>query len=122
MDDQQYPGRRLSPLGEAILKWVYREERSWRDDIWGVPWRPSRVGVETRTAQAVVSRAVQRLERRGLLIRQSQRSGPVYRRSVADPAPRRATHLLLTGPGRELAERLTTAETNDVSRDAEVAA
>lgn len=70
--------------------------------FWGVPW-----GTEgTRSEQAVLSRALARLEARGLLLRQCG-SSTNGRSSTAEPPPPRTTSVTLTALGREIAKRLT---------------
>lgn len=96
----------LSVLQKEVLTFLYREtlvldERgSNRARYWGVRWRPH---AETPTAQAALSRAVRRLEQRGLLVRKNERTGG---NRNGRPIPWRTTHLQLTAEGKQTAERL----------------
>jgi DNA-binding PadR family transcriptional regulator len=65
---------------------------------WGVDWDPSR-GQDswTPTDRAVVSRALRRLEQRGLVERKNEQTDN----------PARTTNVRLTARGREVANRLT---------------
>lgn len=69
---------------------------------WGVAWHTT----GSRSQQAVLSRALARLEARGLLLRQCSMSTS-GRKSIADPAPPKTTSVTLTDEGRDLAKRLT---------------
>lgn len=78
---------------------------------WGVPvkWL-RREGDRTRSGSAAFSRALARLEARGLALRSSQNSGVpsgprkgYIRTSPDEPAPRRADLVVLTDAGREAA-------------------
>lgn len=81
-------------------------------EVWGIRWQPAKQHSLSRVATAAVSRAVARLERRGLVIRNNQLSEPSrdglgYSRQTLDrPPPRRSTHLILTAQGRLIAEQL----------------
>jgi len=73
---------------------------------WGIRCRTE----GTRAQQASISRALRRLEQRGLILRQNQASRSPgnggLRHTAEDPHDRR-THILLLPVGREIAERLT---------------
>ncbi len=80
--------------------------------IWGVPlkWLRGTKKYHTAADSAAFSRSIRRLEARGLLLRNSQRSGVAsgpsqgrIRRSIEEPIAR-ADHLLLTDQGRLVAE------------------
>jgi DNA-binding MarR family transcriptional regulator len=60
-------------------------------DVWGVPWRSTRSA--TPAVRAAVSRALKRLEQRGLVVRSNQVSGGPW-----------TTHVKLTEIGRTVAE------------------
>ena len=101
---------RYLAYGEALI----REQGTTADReafaLWGMLWQPTRVGaVQTPSQRAALSRAVRRLERRGLVLRQNWRRRPLRARlSHADPGPGRTTHLELTPAGYQLAQRLIT--------------
>lgn len=111
---------KLSYLQRNILKWLleateYAEEHSRFSGAlacWGVRWCPSKLfGDWTPTLAASISRAIQRLEARELVLRQNSHTGTPdsgrARTSAADTPPKRTTNLLLTDKGREVAKRLT---------------
>jgi hypothetical protein len=115
-------GSKLSQLQKRVLRdllaWVEhargRENVASADMHAPVVWLRGR-GSKARADSAAFSRAVVRLERRGLLVRSSHtegipqphpRAGKV-RMALDEPAPRRATHLILTPAGEEVAKRLT---------------
>jgi DNA-binding MarR family transcriptional regulator len=87
--------RSLSPAQHKVLCVTYAvyDRRGWlgRDDVPGVPWLPPLHRV-SRAASASRSRALARLERRGLV------------RRVA--SHRRTTHVVLTPAGLVLAAQL----------------
>jgi DNA-binding MarR family transcriptional regulator len=102
---------RLSPLQKAILRAVWTEtvrlERALaargahrllaRGQSWGVDWEPSREQERwTPVARATVSRALRRLEQRGLVEHTNPQTG----------TPGRPIRVRLTERGREVAERL----------------
>jgi hypothetical protein len=81
----------------------------------GVPIaRIRRKGV-SRADSAAFSRALRRLETRGLVIRTNVQSGSpgddeewgTIRLKMEEPAPKRADHIILTPAGEEIAQRLT---------------
>lgn len=83
--------------------------------IWGAQWNPSRIFDDfDRAVSADISRAVGRLEKRGLVIRQSQRRGtPDSGRARTSPdsmPPVRCTHVLLTPSGRAIASEIQNTE------------
>lgn len=90
-----------------------------RTEHWGVRLRPVR-GQETRATQAARSRAVARLEARGLVLRQNEARGcpttGCARTSVSDPKAARTTSVLLLPAGIELAQRLTARTVLGVNR------
>ena len=106
----------LSHQQRAVLFWVARwmvhieaagtDTARARLPVWGVPWHTGRNLSPARRAS--MSRAVQRLEARGLVLRTNPTSG-LLRRTRADLAPRRATHLRLTPAGCALVNALLTA-------------
>ena len=100
-------GPKLSWWERELLLHVRRVELERDGDrFWGLCWRPGRFVANYRPGTRVtVSRAVRRLERRGLALRQN-RGWNDLRRKAADPAPRRMTDLSLTTEGRTLASRL----------------
>ena len=119
------PAARLSGLQRAILLYLAQERiagrtmAQWQPSRWYPTWSPSN--------RAVFSRALHRLEARGLILRQNQRaavpgSWTGYRRSVTDPFMKRTTTIELTPIGREVAERLTNGVSPDVSRSGRAAA
>jgi hypothetical protein len=80
----------LEPRGESGLLARVRE--------WGVEWHPSLWNdTWTPTDRAVLSRALRRLEQRGLVERKNERTGKSTR----------TTHVRLTERGREVAKWLT---------------
>lgn len=96
----------LSTQQESILLWLYRRQvigmhdaSLWiRTSIWGVPISGNG---HTRAEQASISRAVRRLEARGLVLRQNEANGPL-RRTATDPHTR-TTNILVTPAGVKLA-------------------
>ena len=106
------PEARLSQLQKVLLEVVWDETRRLETTLeargeqgllarvrcWGVEWYPSRwLDGSTPADRAVVSRALRRLEQRGLVERKNQRTGK----------PGRTTNVRLTDRGREIAKRLT---------------
>ncbi len=80
--------------------------------IWGVKWQPTKLfPARTRAESVNVSRALARLEARGLVIRQSKMSGAPdtekARTSHESLPPLRCDHVLLTQDGRETANKIT---------------
>ena len=109
-------GRGLSDQQKWILRtvfWLYDyAERNATDygrrmvEIWGIHWTPSRWHQDwTASDRASVSRALKRLEGRGLVLRTNDWGGD-----------RRTNHVRLTEQGRQEAERLTKAVCEDVNR------
>ena len=95
---------KLSRVQKAILARLYDRQvdgSPWsRFNKWGSPW-----GTEaTRSEAAARSRALKRLEERGLVLRQNYVSGRV-RRTRLEPHSR-TTHVQLTPAGVKLVERL----------------
>lgn len=99
----------LSPWEKRILRMVMTQTRAeeqgpWHRVVerWGATWRPfGRYGSgwATRSASAAVSRALRRLERKGLVVRTNDISG----------SSRRTTRVKLTPLGRQVAEELDAA-------------
>ena len=96
----------LSSLQREILMMLMEaEEDGEAEELWGVRLR---LQYPTRAESAGLSRAVRRLEQRGLLQRRNQHTGDKYcdpEGKCARPHPRH-THLLLTELGREVGRRL----------------
>lgn len=124
-------GRKLSKLQTWILFYLW-ERTSWVEktgndfanrmlEIGAVRWHPGRFHAKwTAADRANVSRALQRLEARGLVIRNNDRTGiGPARTSREQPAPSRATCVKLTPAGRTIAKRLTLADFTNVSRFSE---
>ena len=96
---------RLSEQQKAILRWLLEEVRTLEDmnDCIGrlalragIEWRPRIADKERENcSRASLCRAIERLERRGLIKRVY---GPKHRRTIA---------LKLTGEGRRVAEVLS---------------
>jgi hypothetical protein len=109
---------RLSRLQKTILRYLRDETADWEryfqvhgehDGLvwlqhWGCPWSPRYIRYTTQgdtttwtpTDRAVFSRALHRLEQRGLVERKNDRTG----------MSRRTTTVRLTKRGREIAKRL----------------
>jgi hypothetical protein len=113
MDAEFLPEARLSQLQKKILRCVYartiRDEtwakgtgETWRIkhvEYWGIEWYPSKgQRAWTPSNRAVMSRALRRLEQRGLVERRNRISGEESGRTV---------NVHLTDRGREVAKRLT---------------
>ena len=116
------PDRGLSKLQKTILCWLLEqykhiESTGEKISVWGIDWNPSgrwyslyhRQNHWTATKRADVSRALRRLEQRGLVIRKN---------SVSDGM--RTTDVLLTTTGREVSERLTKNNFENVSRSTDL--
>ena len=94
--------RRLSPLQRFILAEVYEatlhEQKSGKySDCWGARWTLSKsIKNPTRAQSAAASRALRRLDQRGLVIR---------RNDVSEG--NRTTCVKLTDEGLSIAKRLT---------------
>ncbi len=110
---------KLSALQKDILRCLLVHVR-WMDGnggraLWGVSVKGLREKGVSRSDSAAFSRAVRRLEARGLLVRTSCASGlpaeherhGYIRLKREEPAPRRADHIILTPEGEEAAKRLT---------------
>ena len=106
------PEARLSQLQKVLLEAVWDETCRLETTLeargeqgllarvryWGVEWYPSRWLDDSMPAdRAVVSRALRRLEQRGLVERKNQRTGKSGR----------TTNVRLTNWGLEIAKRLT---------------
>ena len=82
---------------------------------WGVPWGAR--GAHSRSRQASVSRALARLEQRGLVLRQNWVNGSPgtggIRTAATDPHLR-TTNVLLLPAGIALAARLTKQTANEM--------
>jgi hypothetical protein len=110
---------KLSELQQRILKRLLEWYKHLRANpnrchpvaVWGVNLADfRRHESKDAVARAVFSRALARLERRGLVLRINGAQGLPgggIRRSVDEPAPVRTDHLLLTPEGEEAAKRLT---------------
>ena len=89
--------RKLSDLQQDILRFVLANDTG---HSWGTRWGSRgwvRSDDATRSDDASVSRAVARLEKRGLLVRNNHVSGPVSDGLITK---HRTTHLELTDAGR----------------------
>jgi DNA-binding MarR family transcriptional regulator len=100
-------GNTFSPDQKQILLYALKHDDG---SIWGSHWRTR--GLD-RIRQASISRAIRRLENRGLLARLNQVSGPVGEFTTKH----RTTHLKLTDKGRAEAERLTEITCAGVNRE-----
>jgi hypothetical protein len=91
---------------QAILVYIYRKSVLGADNTpLGLPWKPNNWGyTPTPARRASCSRSLERLEKRGLVLRQNWRTGT--RKSAAEPH-HRTTHVVLTGAGRAVAEGLS---------------
>jgi hypothetical protein len=72
--------KKLSKQQKVILEFLYRlTKEGFADKIWGVPWYPSKAVPSdfkyTKSSSASFSRSIRRLEERGLVIRNNDRSG-----------------------------------------------
>lgn len=116
--------KKLSWQQKRILKYLV-EYMEWIDEYgtefgrgearnWGVPWKPGKWN-ETweNTHAASYSRALRRLEKRGLVLRNNDISGRPdtgeARRSMDDPH-NRTVRVLITDAGWEVGKRLTKAQ------------
>lgn len=109
-------GRRgLSDLQRGILRHVLRQcqdiETSGddydRDELaeWGVAWRPFGDRRPNGSERAAMSRALRRLESRGLVQRRNVRSGDRFLEGFRPLSPFTRTHSVrLTDKGRRIAE------------------
>ncbi len=95
------------------FKREHPQERGLHDQtkIWGVHWKPKKWMPQMSRSDSVnLSRAIARLESRGLLIRQNQHIGtPDAHRARTTPQsvpPVRCSHILLTESGFEVARAL----------------
>jgi hypothetical protein len=70
--------KKLSKQQKVILEYLF-SLREGEDRIWGVPWYPSKAVPPdfdyTKSVSASFSRSIRRLEERGLVIRNNQKSG-----------------------------------------------
>jgi hypothetical protein len=113
--------RGLSMFQESLLRCLLARENYilehgnsfWKNEIkvWGIPWKVREIfGKWTPSLAASASRALRRLENRGLVLRQNGWGGcpdtGETRKDKTD-AHDRTTQVLLTEEGREFAERLT---------------
>ena len=116
-------GRGLSELQERLLVRIYsatvQVESSGNEfpqreaEYWGVPWRMIRSCKPSRTLSAAVSRALCRLEKRGLIQRRNRGRGDKHQPDIyegldgrmhkREPVPEfnRLDHIRLTPEGRE---------------------
>jgi hypothetical protein len=118
--------RGLSKMQKFMLFTLYQWHLAGRSvEDWGIPWRTT----GTRSDQASLSRALRRLEERGLVLRQNQHGeGAIDGRPRLDPIGRlrtsgfcrrdkddgrvtRTDHVVLLPAGLALAERLTKGAT-----------
>ena len=106
----------LSPLQSAILEWLHSSisywERRGQTSPVGVRWKdyPVRRAGKPGNDSRAVSRALLRLEERGLVIRMDYRTG-IIRRSIDDPPPAVTTSVNLTQIGRQVAAIILTEKT-----------
>ncbi len=98
----------------VILFDLHQEQREFPDtSVWGVAWQPAKQWPAMNRADgAALSRAIARLESRGLLIRQNIRNGtPESGRRRDTPQsmpPLRCDHILLTEAGHAAARLIKT--------------
>ena len=98
--------RKLSPLQRTLLLWLYCEHRDggWLHDR--IHWRSS----GSAAAIAARSRALRRLEQRGLVLRVNCSTGVPgtgFVRKIISELHNRTTHVEVLPAGVELAKRLT---------------
>lgn len=104
----------------ALLNWYRWAEGvglEWWRIIHGMPWRPGRVHTGynwgwSPSDRATTSRALARLEKRGLVVRTNVTTGcgpeGIARTDTTQaPPPKRTDHVILTPLGRQVAEGLT---------------
>jgi hypothetical protein len=101
----------LSDLQIRILVWSYvmtaavEQSLGWLF-IWGIKWEFSQDDIHGEYSDQAVSRALRRLESRGLLVRSNHLRGQI-RSSASDPPPTRTTAIKLTPVGRDVAQLIT---------------
>lgn len=120
--------RGLSALQADILRYVlsntqHIEENGsdnyrWEVAYWGIHWRPFGDGHPNASERASMSRALRRLDARGLVQRRNSHSGDRHqeRQDRERPAVTRTICVKLTEEGRSVAERLTKETTEAVNR------
>ncbi len=110
-------GRGFGRIQARILVAVWRAtEAGFAERCWGVPWGRLLPPNRSRSFCAAVSRALKRLEDRGLVRRRNKLSGDKHQQPVEfagrvripDPPPahHRSTHVLLTDEGLAIARTL----------------
>lgn len=117
-------GHKLSWLQKDILCVLLAHLGGRPQPLGGVRVKAIRERGLTPADRAAFSRAIARLERRGLVIRSNSTSGlPAghpragrVRVRIEEPAPRRTDHLILTPAGEEMAKRLTNKPGRFVNR------
>lgn len=121
----------LSRLQRYLLLWTL-EQTEWKEAhgsrevvFWGVAYYPSRIWPGwTKSQRVAASRALVRLEQRGLVVRDNPSTTLLVghgalgraRRSTNEPAPKRATTVRLTEAGRAEAQWLAIQETENGNR------
>lgn len=110
------PGRGLSKMQVNIMLvlfevYNYQVERYGKQHVWGIPWIPSNYLDMTDYKNASVSRALRRLEERGMILRDNDIHGTPDsnrpRTSVSQRPPTRTTGVHMTNLGVETTKRLT---------------
>lgn len=106
---------KLSAQQRQILLYLYECHGAVGDHplarrlrVWGTRWKAQKW--ESRSRHASMSRALSRLESRGLLLRQNEVSGAPKTRGIRANASEphvRTTSVLLLLPGIEIAKQLT---------------
>jgi hypothetical protein len=101
--------RKLSRLQKQILHYLL--VTPWEYRHWGVHWQPSKgASYWSRSDAARLSRALTRLEQRGLVESHNVVSGDNVGQDWGRYGPlkkRRRTHVKLTEPGKNVAKQLT---------------
>lgn len=108
-------GRGLSTLQIDILKWLHEQQDAFSHTIgaawfshWGTPWKGD--ASLTNSERAVASRALRRLEQRGLVLRNNGVSGSPgtgKARTAASDPHNRTTNVRITDAGRALVQSLS---------------
>jgi hypothetical protein len=112
----------LSHLQKNILRWLLNDERARKHLVqadghawWGSPWQHRRADRSSPAIRAADSRALRRLEERGLVLRDNTHQGVNGRDCIRDEsdvriAGSRTTHVRLTLVGWTLAGMLPVPE------------